>query len=169
MPDSSWRRLCWNGVTKPRQGYGAIDKETTTIAAAVNVVKPNNKNCSRPQVQKKTSAENNKQPLDKIQNALFVTPREGDTPKKLPTSFVESESANFTTTTAPSRREVVAKSRPSSSSAASSCQRIRCKKLVRRFKKVIGETLKFTHDHDRSAVAEDIYVEVSGQVFFLVN
>lgn len=120
-------------------------------------------------MQKKTSAENNKQPLDKIQNALFVTPREGDTPKKLPTSLGESESANFTTT-APSRREVVAKSRPSSSSAASSCQRIRCKKLVRRFKKVIGETLKFTsNDDDRSAVAEDIYVEVSGQVFFLVN
>lgn len=168
MPDSSWRRLCWNGVTKPRQGYGAIDKETTATASAVDVVKPNNKNCSRPQVQKKTSAENNKQPLDKIQNALFVTPREVDTPKKLPTSLGESESANFTTT-APSRREVVAKSRPSSSSAASSCQRIRCKKLVRRFKKVIGETLKFTNDDDRSAVAEDIYVEVSGQVFFLVN
>lgn len=152
-PESSWR-LCWNAASKLRQGYNTID-ETASVDISV---KQNNK-----KVEKKTRSENKKtQPLEQIQNALFVTPRVQS--KKLQT---KSESANFT---ALSLKPELAKSRPVSSYSgatkgeASSCQRIRCKKLVRRFRKVLGETLKFTNDRSvarTEAEVEDIYVEVS--------
>lgn len=153
-PESSWR-LCWNAATKLRQGYNTINETTS-----VDSVKQNNK-----KVEKKTRSAVNKktQPLEQIQNALFVTPRVQS--KKLQT---ESESANFT---ALSLKPELAKSRPVSSCSgatttgeASSCQRIRCKKFVRRFRKVLGETLKFTNDRSVARTeeeVEDIYVEVS--------
>lgn len=167
----AWR-LCWNSAK--REGYGTIKEKT----AVDNIVQKNNilqvdallkqhkKNSSEQQHQ---SSENLKA-LEQIQNALFVT----RVSKKFQTSFLENESAHFTTTpptTTTVASEVIAKSpaRGIGNAAVASCQRIRCKKLVRRIKKVLGETLKRSSEQsttprsekEQEEEVEDIYVEVS--------
>lgn len=113
----------------------------------------------------KLSGSGNNRPLEQIQNALFVT--------REPNKCLENESANHTA--AQQEATELAKSRASatttstaSEAASSPCHRRRrsqCKKLVRRFKKV----LKFTNkdrvteqkEQQQQEEQEDIYVEVS--------
>lgn len=161
----SWRQLL---SSKKREGYGAIKNVTISdhivkkSNSSFDVIAQNNTSPTRQRDQKK-SLENNSA-LEQIQNALFE-------PKKSPLSSPENESANSkeaaaaTITSSPS----LAKSRSASSSpAVPSCQRIRrCKKLVKRIRKVFGETLKFSNEPreveetgDQVREEEDIYVEV---------
>lgn len=144
---SSSLRLCWNSVKK-QQGYGTINESS----AENNNVEPQKNNSLK---QEQQSFEQHNKSLDQIQNALFVRTRSS--------LGQENESANFTA------ESQVAKSL---AAGASSCQqRIRCKKLVRRVRKVLSETLKFTSDRSGAGAVEeeqqkeqedeDIYVDVS--------